>query len=188
MGVGKNDSSRSNRGSDSQTELTDRMLQQSLRVSWRRLAAEVDRVLEFRAFSLWTRAILEIEGSIPDEVLVSIEERCPGFGTRERSNHDLGSLWTDLLSWSEQFVFAESKAGGWDRGGPLLLRPGPSFGANLAAHGAISLTSGLRSGQLTTRVSRNGGRQLRQCQLRLPWPLWTKPSRQSLFPIGQFCL
>lgn len=113
MGVGKNESSRSNRGSDSQTELSDRMLQQSLRVSWSRLAAEVDRVLEFRTFSLWTRAILEIEGSIPDEVLASIEERCPGFGMRKRGNRDLGSLWTDLLAWSEQFVFTESKAGGW---------------------------------------------------------------------------
>ena len=105
MGVGKNESSRSNLGSDSQTELSERMLQQSLRVSWRRLAAEVDRVLEFRAFSLWTRAILEFESSIPDAVLASIEERCPGFG--------LPSLWTDLLAWSEQFVFTESKAGGW---------------------------------------------------------------------------
>ena len=113
MGVGKNESSRSNRGSDSQTELSDRMLQQSLRVSWRRLAAEIDRVLEFRAFSLWTRAILEIEGSIPDAVLGSIEERCPGFGMRKKGNHDLGSLWTDLLAWSERFVFTESKAGGW---------------------------------------------------------------------------
>ncbi len=113
MGVGKNESSRSNRGSDSQTELFDRMLQQSLRVSWRRLAAEIDRVLEFRAFSLWTRAILEIEGSIPDAVLGSIEERCPGFGMRKKGNHDLGSLWTDLLAWSERFVFTESKAGGW---------------------------------------------------------------------------
>lgn len=113
MGVGKNESSRSNRAIDSQTELSERMLQQSLRVSWRRLAAEVDRVLEFRAFSLWTRAILEIEGSIPNEVLASIEERCHGFGMRKRDNCDLGSLWTDLLGWSEQFVFTESKAGGW---------------------------------------------------------------------------
>jgi hypothetical protein len=113
MGVGKNESSRSKRGSDSRTELSDRMLQQSLRVSWRRLAAEVDRVLEFRAFSLWTRAILEVEGSIPDAVFSAIEERCPGFGTGKRGNRDLGSLWTDLLAWSEQFVFTESKAGGW---------------------------------------------------------------------------
>jgi hypothetical protein len=113
MGVGKNESSRSNRGSDSQTELSERMLQQSLRVYWRRLAAEVDRVLEFRAFSLWTRAILEIEGLIPDEVVASIDERCPGFGMRKKGNCDLGSLWTDLLAWSEQFVFIESKAGGW---------------------------------------------------------------------------
>jgi hypothetical protein len=113
MGVGKNESSRSNRGIDSQTELSDRMLQHSLRVSWRRLAAEVERVLEFRAFSLWTRAILEIEGSIPDAVFSAIEERCPGFGRRKRGNHDLGSLWTDLVAWSEQFAFTESKAGGW---------------------------------------------------------------------------
>lgn len=113
MEVGKNESSRSNRGSDSQTELSDQMLQQSLRVSWRRLVAEVDRVLEFRAFSLWTRAILEIESSIPDAVLASIAERCPGFGMRKKGNYDLGSLWTDLLAWSEQFVFTESKAGGW---------------------------------------------------------------------------
>ncbi len=113
MGVGKNESSRSYRGIDSQTELSDRMLQQSLRVSWRRLAAEVERVLEFRAFSLWTRAILEIEGSIPDAVFSAIEERCPGFGWRKRGNHDVGSLWTDLVAWSEQFAFTESKAGGW---------------------------------------------------------------------------
>jgi hypothetical protein len=113
MGVGKNESSRSNRGIDSQTELSDRMLQQSLRVSWRRLAAEVERVLEFRAFSLWTRALLEIEGSVPDAVLGSIEGRCPGFAVSRRGNHDLGSLWTDLLAWSEQFIFTESKAGGW---------------------------------------------------------------------------
>lgn len=113
MGVGKNESSRSNRGSDSQTELSDRMLQQSLRVSWRRLSAEVERVLEFRAFSLWTRAILEIEGSIPDAVLASIEERCPGYGIRKRGNRDLGPLWTDILAWSEQFFFTESKTGGW---------------------------------------------------------------------------
>ncbi|MCA2972167.1 MAG: hypothetical protein INH43_26925 [Acidobacteriaceae bacterium] len=77
------------------------------------MAAEIDRVLEFRAFSLWTRAIIEIEGSIPDEVLASIEKRCPGFGMRKRGNRELPSLWTDLLAWSEQFVFTESKAGGW---------------------------------------------------------------------------
>lgn len=113
MGVGKNESSRSKRASISRTELSDRMLQQSLRVSWRRLATEVDRVLELRAFALWTRAIIEIEGSIPDKVLASIEERCPGFGMRKGGNHDLGSLWTDLLAWSEQFISTESKAGGW---------------------------------------------------------------------------
>lgn len=70
-------------------------------------------MLEFRAYSLWTRAILEIEGSIPDKMLASIDERCPGFAVSKRGSHDLGSLWTDLLAWSEQFVFTESKAGGW---------------------------------------------------------------------------
>ncbi len=78
-----------------------------------RLAAEVDRVLESRAFSLWTRAVIETEGAIPDAVLAAIKQRCPGFGLSKRGNHNLGSLWTDLLAWSEQFVFIESKAGGW---------------------------------------------------------------------------
>jgi hypothetical protein len=77
------------------------------------LAAEVDRVLEFRAFSLWARAILEIEGSIPDVVLASIEERCHGFGVRKRGKRELPSLWTDLLAWSGQFVFTDSTTGGW---------------------------------------------------------------------------
>jgi hypothetical protein len=32
---------------------------------------------------------------------------------RKRGKRELPSLWTDLLAWSEQFVFTESKAGGW---------------------------------------------------------------------------
>jgi hypothetical protein len=113
MGVGKNQLSRLERGSDSWTELSDRMLQQALRVCWKRLAREIEQLLEWRAFSLWTRAIVHIENAIPGVVQREIEERCPAFGITEMANRDLGSLWTDLLAWSEQFAFTEAKAGGW---------------------------------------------------------------------------
>jgi hypothetical protein len=95
------------------TDLIDRrMLEQSLRVPWKQLAAAVDEIVEWRAFSLWVRAIADIERSLPRVVCEAIEKRCPGF-LEARSGGLVGKLWTELLAWSERTVFAQAVRGGW---------------------------------------------------------------------------
>ncbi|MBX7136294.1 MAG: hypothetical protein K1X67_26795 [Fimbriimonadaceae bacterium] len=95
------------------TDLIDRrMLEQSLRVPWKQLSATVDQIVEWRAFSLWVRAIADIEGSLPRVVCEAIKKRCPGFlGAMSRG--PVGKLWTELLAWSERTVFAQAVRGGW---------------------------------------------------------------------------
>ncbi len=95
------------------TELIDRrMLEQSLRVPWKQLAAAVDQIVEWRAFSLWLRAIADIEGSLPRVVCEAIEKRCPGF-LESMSGGLVGKLWTEVLAWSERNMFAQAVRGGW---------------------------------------------------------------------------
>ena len=104
---------RPERAKNAATALIDRrMLEQSLRVPWKQLSAAVDQIVEWRAFSLWVRAIADTEGSLPRVVCEAIKKRCPGF-LEARSEGPVGKLWTELLAWSERTVFAQAVRGGW---------------------------------------------------------------------------
>jgi hypothetical protein len=89
------------------------MAAQLLRVPWSLFEREIDRVLEWRAFSLWVRAILQVQKSIPAIVRAAVEQRCPGFWAGRVAGQSLDELWTDIISWSEQSVFAELRVQGW---------------------------------------------------------------------------
>jgi hypothetical protein len=104
---------RPERAKNTATALIDRrMLEQSLRVPWKQLSAAVDQIVEWRAFSLWVRAIADTEGSLPRVVCEAIRKRCPGF-LEARSGGPVGKLWTELLAWSERTEFAQAVRGGW---------------------------------------------------------------------------
>lgn len=105
---------RPERAKNAATALIDRrMREQSLRVPWSRLAAAVDQIVEWRAFSLWVRAIAETETSLPEFVREAIEERCPGFLQGMVFSGTADTLWTELLAWSEQQVFTQAMQDGW---------------------------------------------------------------------------
>ncbi len=89
------------------------MREQSLRVPWRDLAAACDRMIEWRSFILWVRAIISAEETLPDWLRDRIDQRCPGFldGRPKPSDHD--SLWVDLSGWVNEHCFTSTLQGGW---------------------------------------------------------------------------
>jgi hypothetical protein len=77
-----------------------------------RLAAWIDRCIEWQAFVLWARAIVEAEGTIPRQVATALELRCPGF------RPDAGveaepEFWLRLRRWIDHNIFREPKEEGW---------------------------------------------------------------------------
>jgi hypothetical protein len=90
-----------------------RMRQQSLKTSWRSLADASDQLIEWRSFTLWVRAIIEAERSVPHWLNQAIDQRCPGFLKGRPSVADPDSLWLDLTTWLDEHVFTAAQAGGW---------------------------------------------------------------------------
>jgi hypothetical protein len=88
------------------------MRDQSLRVAWCDLAEACERLIEWRSFGLWTRAIIDAEGAFPEWLKESVDQRCPGLlEDQRRSGHD--SLWLDIAAWADDRVFAGARDGGW---------------------------------------------------------------------------
>ncbi len=59
--------------------------------------------IEGEAFTLWVRAILEIENRMTPELVAAIEQRHPGFLDRDcvRVRDAATDLWRDLIAWIE---------------------------------------------------------------------------------------
>jgi hypothetical protein len=88
------------------------MREQSLRVAWRDLADACERLIEWRSFGLWARAIIDAECGLPEWLKDSVNQRCPGlFEDQRRSGHD--SVWLDISAWADGRVFAGARDGGW---------------------------------------------------------------------------
>ena len=83
-----------------------------------RLAQTVTEFIEWRAFSYWLRLIVETEGFLPDLILTSFQERCPGFldyaaAYAKEHPHEPEFLWLRLLEWTDEKRFHVSIAEGW---------------------------------------------------------------------------
>lgn len=89
------------------------MRQQSLKTSWRNLADACERMIRWRSFALWVRAIIRAERSVPPWLSEAIDQRCPGFLEGRSGADNLESLWLDLSAWIDERVFAIARAGGW---------------------------------------------------------------------------
>ena len=89
------------------------MRDQALRVPWRELASACERMVSWRAFSLWVRAIVDAEQALPAWLVSVIEERCPAFLQSRRAAAGLDSLWLDLNGWIDHHFFAEAVHSDW---------------------------------------------------------------------------
>jgi len=94
------------------------IVQSSKRVSIERLAAEVERYVDWEAFAYWARSPLVEGGGLPPEVERELQARCPGFLDQDqglRGNDPPGKpqSWVRLLAWGEEQFFSNAKKEGW---------------------------------------------------------------------------
>jgi hypothetical protein len=91
-----------------------RALQESLLVPWQQLEHSAAAYAEWHTFLLWTRAISESAGEVPEIVRSELRARCPGFLQWERRERmDDHSVWKSLDQWVMNHHFAQAKADGW---------------------------------------------------------------------------
>jgi hypothetical protein len=76
------------------------------------LAEWIDRCIEWQAFVLWARAIVEAEGSIPPQVTSALQLRCPGFEPNAGVETE-PEFWLRLSRWVDHNAFREPKEKGW---------------------------------------------------------------------------
>ena len=91
------------------------MRMQALRASWSDVTAAVARLIEWRSFGLWIRAVTDSERAIPLSLAAALHERCPSFLESRRDGGDLESLWLDLSEWIDNHFFGDAQRGGWIR-------------------------------------------------------------------------
>ena len=109
------------------------MRMQALRAPWSEVAAAVARLIEWRSFGLWVRAIADSERAIPIWLAAALQERCPSFLESRREGGDMESLWIDLSEWIDNHFFGDAQRGGLDSGPALLQRAHRGVRKGLAA-------------------------------------------------------
>jgi hypothetical protein len=81
-------------------------------VPWRQLEASVNEYIEWHAFVLWVRTIVEATGDVPDAVRSKLRACCPAFvDANESAQHP--PIWKLLEEWIAGERFADANAGGW---------------------------------------------------------------------------
>lgn len=87
-------------------------------VAAERLAAVIDRYIDWEAFAYWSRSAMDVPGELPPEVEHELRLRCPGFLESEcqmRKNDQPGQTqsFTRLLKWGQDRFFVEARSEGW---------------------------------------------------------------------------
>src|SRR5215831_8594198 len=89
-----------------------RALQDALLVPWRQMEASVNEYIEWHAFVLWVRTIVEASGDVPHGIRSEFRARCPGFLDGGQSTQHQ-PIWKSLEQWVMANRFADANAGGW---------------------------------------------------------------------------
>lgn len=76
------------------------------------LATLVDQYIEWWAFVLWARAIVEAEETIPPQVADALQLRCPGF-VFAASTATAPEFWLALSRWIDHNVFRQPCQEDW---------------------------------------------------------------------------
>jgi hypothetical protein len=89
-----------------------RAREKARRIRADKLVGWIDRCIEWQAFVLWARAIVEAEGTIPPDVAGALELRCPSF----QPDAGVGAepeFWLRLRRWIDLNAFREPSEEGW---------------------------------------------------------------------------
>jgi hypothetical protein len=89
-----------------------RAREKARRIRADKLAEWIDRCIEWQAFVLWARAIVEAEGKIPPHVASALELRCPGFEPDTDADRE-PEFWLRLRRWIDNNLFREPNQEGW---------------------------------------------------------------------------
>jgi hypothetical protein len=95
-----------------------RAARQLLRVDEHRFQKAQREYLAWEAFSLWVRAVVDVEGRTPAWMLDLLQKRCPGFLQDEKRTRKMSRTQTnfpplDLLQWIHNRIFSDAKREGW---------------------------------------------------------------------------
>lgn len=86
--------------------------QEARRVPAETLAPLIDRYIEWCAFVLWARAIVEADRTIPPAVAGALQLRCPGFAPEDGAKTE-PEFWLRLCRWIHENEFRLPKEEGW---------------------------------------------------------------------------
>ena len=83
-----------------------------------RLAAAITDYIEWRAFALWVRLIVEVQAGVSAEMRTLLNDRCPGFldeaAAHSRAHpQEPANLWLRLISWLDREKFGFAHTEGW---------------------------------------------------------------------------
>lgn len=90
-----------------------RARRQLMHVPWDRFHKAYEDYIQWQAFTLWTRAIVELEGKAPSWLQTILRRRCPGFQEEAANSTKPELLALKLLPWVHRQVFALAKKEGW---------------------------------------------------------------------------
>jgi len=84
-----------------------------MQVPWDRFHKAYEEYIRWQAFMLWTRAVVELEGSPPSWLEAILRKRCPGFREEVARSNKPELLGLQLLPWVHNRVFGFAKEEGW---------------------------------------------------------------------------
>jgi hypothetical protein len=108
---------------------------QARRIVWQRLLEARQQYVEWNAFGLWARAIVEAEGQVPPWLLKVVEERCPGilaFGLAGEMAYRDPAFNRRIMELVDANALSQAKDEGWLQAVTFYAVRDPAFARNCA--------------------------------------------------------
>ena len=86
---------------------------QLMQVPWDRFHRAYEEYIDWQAFTLWARAVVESERRAPFWLKAILRERCPGFAAEAARSNKPELLGLQLLPWIHNQAFGFAKQKGW---------------------------------------------------------------------------
>lgn len=86
---------------------------QLTQVPWDRFHRAYEEYIHWQAFTLWARAVVELEDSAPSWLKAILRKLCPGFAEEMARSNKPELLGLQLLSWVHNQTFGFARDEGW---------------------------------------------------------------------------